>query len=164
MSDNNEFGIRVPEGMVWTYRITVCGNGGPEHMWTLKSEHGGIHVSAWISQAWGNLPAKWLGGIECHTPPSESQSPSHDNCWLLEGPCHHDGSSLQFCEQIAPELPYAGGTSPNKMNNHHHAYVLSVMLNRHRVWIVEQLEQHTEDCNIHYGNLCNCRVDGEGGV
>lgn len=74
-----------------------------------------------------------MGGIEGHspTPYSEGDKPSHEHCWLIDGPCWHEGSSLQFSEQIAPYL-----SAPGKaFTEYDHQEVLSVMLNRYRSWL-----------------------------
>jgi len=78
------------------------------HIWFVKGEYGAVHVWAQrhtddIIKQFGD---RYFGGIECHSrvPMYEGQG-SHDDCWLLKGPCYHDGSSLQFSEQIEPYLP-----------------------------------------------------------
>ena len=131
----NAFGVTVREGMIWTYRVTLRSDGRPNHEWAIRTELGGIHVNAFISRCKG-YPDEWLGGIECHTPPGD-RKPDHEHCWLLNGPCCHDGSSLQFSEQIAPWLPYPGSENPHAMEATHHEYVTSKMLNRYRIWIEE---------------------------
>lgn len=48
----------------------------------------------------------WIGGIEEHrrTPAKyqEWRRPDHAACWLLEGPCWHDGSSLYASDYLIP--------------------------------------------------------------
>ncbi|TDQ63605.1 hypothetical protein ATL17_1612 [Maritalea mobilis] len=81
---------------------------GNRHIWFAKSELGGVHIWAieqdkdWRDR-WGE---RFLGGIEIHSPKplyGDCQA-SHDDCWLLNAPCWHDGSSLQFSEQIEPVM------------------------------------------------------------
>ncbi len=48
----------------------------------------------------------WFGGVEIHyaKPPDHlhEKIPSHDHCWLLDGPCWHDGSSTHASEVWIP--------------------------------------------------------------
>lgn len=79
--------------------------GYPTFTWSLIGPDGGVHIWArandaeWVAK-WGE---RYIGGVECHwpAPPDESH---HADCWLLKGPCRHDGSSLYFSERIAPML------------------------------------------------------------
>lgn len=84
---------------------------GDRHFWFAKGDMGAAHI--WAVQHDPKRAAsygeKYWGGIECHSPKpiyehSEESKPHHDNCWLLEGPCWHDGSSLQFSDEIEPML------------------------------------------------------------
>lgn len=124
----------VPEGMVWQYKTTVRG-GRDTHTWCLNGPRGGIHVDAWEApMSFGD--ERWMGGIEGHSPtPREydSAAPSHEHCWLLQGPCWHDGSSLQFSEQIAPYLTHPGKPFPES----DHLHVLCVMMSRYNQWLPE---------------------------
>lgn len=99
------------------------------HIWTATGNNGAVHVWAeptapLITHRWGDL---YYGGIEIHSRKPlydfGSQEPSHSDCWLLKCPCWHDGSSLQFSEQVEPflreaELPFG---------NHVHEYVNAIM-------------------------------------
>jgi len=97
----------IPDRMVWTYRQTLRG-GRVNHEWTLVSDIGGVHIHGFRC-GYDDYQPEWLGGIEYHwaTAPDymDAEKPSHEHCWLLGKPCWHDGSSLQFSEQIAPWLP-----------------------------------------------------------
>lgn len=124
----------LPEGMRWSYRVHCTGGSTrPEHIWTLANERGGIHVAAW--QTDGRGIDRWIGGIEVHSPvkmyEGGKDAPDHEHCWLLGKPCWHDGSSLQFSEEIAPVLP----PQSDQMNESVHGYILSIMLSRHRTWL-----------------------------
>lgn len=136
MSDEKPLGLDIPAGMVWSYRQTIRG-GTLTHTWTLVGDKGGIHVDAWLSAGFGSYGPEWVGGIECHTPPADGQSPHHEHCWLLDGPCVHDGSSLQFREDIAPLLPNPYDHNPQTFGHHVHGYVLHNMQHRYRLWIVD---------------------------
>lgn len=127
----------LPEGLVWQYQIVTRGN-RETHTWGLTGPRGGIHVNAWESTG-GFRDERWYGGIEGHSPVRrdyDSEKPSHEHCWLIEKPCWHDGSSLQFSEQIAPYL-----TPPGKpFTESDHIDVLYVMLSRYRQWLPEEAE------------------------
>lgn len=123
----------VPEGLVWQYRLTVRG-GRDQHTWSLNGPRGGIHVAAWESSGWRD--EHWMGGIEGHSPTPreyESEKPSHEHCWLIGKPCWHDGSSLQFSEQIAPYLPAPG----KPFEDRDHLDVLHIMVSRYNSWLPE---------------------------
>lgn len=127
----------IPEGLTWGYKISLCA-GREEHIWSLVGERGGVHVSGWLTPplAGHYSEPRWMGGIEGHSPiPHEygSETPSHDHCWLIGGPCWHDGSSLQFSEQLAPWLPSAG----ELMTQYHHLDVLREMISRYHSWLPE---------------------------
>lgn len=86
------------------------------HFWTLTGPLGGVHI--WARPVLG-APEKYVGGVEVHYPhpvyPWDSEDkPHHENCWLLGGPCWHDGTSLYFSERIAPML----GTAPFPYSTH----------------------------------------------
>jgi len=110
----------VPIGATMGYEVHDDGAGRLQHNWWIKSDDGGIHIWACLAKLAG-WPDEWLGGVEAHyaaVPDSyggwfDPAKPSHEDCWLLKGPCWHDGSSLYFSEQIAPRMPYAGGTNPH---------------------------------------------------
>ncbi len=80
------------------------------HIWSLVGPGGGVHIWAVENEA-PYRHERYYGGIEMH---SRKQlydwltEPSHTDCWLLKGPCWHDGSSLQFSEQIAPHIERFG--------------------------------------------------------
>jgi hypothetical protein len=79
------------------------------HIWSVVGPAGGVHIWA--------APSPWkpgdrfygqemfYGGIEVHSrTPMYGDHASQDECWLIGGPCWHDGSSLYFSESIEPRL------------------------------------------------------------
>lgn len=85
---------------------------GNRHCWWVRGPKGGAHIWAAATdedfrQRFGE---HFYGGIECHSPKplydydGYSSEPHHEECWLLKGPCWHDGSSLQFSETIEPMM------------------------------------------------------------
>lgn len=122
------------EKLLFAYKVYTRGS-RQEHQWSLVGERGGIHVDAWLA-ADSLYGERWLGGIEGHSPTRrdyDSEKPSHEHCWLIQGPCWHDGSSLQFSEQIAPYLPMRG----EAMTNLEHEEVLRTMRSRYLSWLPE---------------------------
>lgn len=109
----------VPEGTVWSYQQTLRG-GRITHQWTLASKDGGIHIHGWRVD--GDGWREWMGGVECHWPTAPEwgspDKPSHDHCWLLGGPCWHDGTSLYFSERIADMLP-----PTDTLEDRHHMFI-----------------------------------------
>lgn len=112
------------------------------HMWTLVGPKGAVH--AWAQEHAEEFRRKWgeayYGGIEMHSPKRlydwGDGKPSHESCWLLKGPCWHDGSSLQFSEQIEPFLPREQPFEP-----HTHEYVYSLLHDRYQAWFkAEEVE------------------------
>ena len=127
------FGIDIPEEMTWQYRQLLRG-GYWTHTWVLHGKKGAIHIDAFLSVNLRGHHGDWLGGIECHTPCEEGEA-NHKHCWVLGGPCKHDGSSLQFAEQLAPIMPYSLGEKPNEMDASVHRSVTYVMLDRYGLWL-----------------------------
>jgi len=86
----------------YEYAMT-CGK--PVHTWSAVFGLGGVHLH--IHDSGKNAKyGRYHGGIEIHrrTPPEHCRfdAPDHDNCWLIKGPCWHDGSSLQVDEFWLP--------------------------------------------------------------
>lgn len=72
--------------------------------WYVVGPLGGVHIWAREHDAkFSALLGKYIGGVECHWH-CEAGEAHHDECWLLKGPCRHDGSSLYFSERIAPMI------------------------------------------------------------
>lgn len=131
----------APEGMCFTYRAVIRA-GHVTHIWTLANEKGGIHVSAQISRFSTSEYGEWLGGAETHYAAApdymDASKPSHEHCWILGGPCWHDGSSLYFSENIAPMLPPTWEKEPHRMADYHHDRVLSELRYLHRIRFSEE--------------------------
>jgi hypothetical protein len=84
------------------------------YVWAVKGPRGGVHVWAQrVSEKAAQISGtRYYGGIEVHraTPAEydDPAKPSHDECWLIGKPCWHDGSSLQFSEQVLPMIDRMG--------------------------------------------------------
>lgn len=85
----------------------VPSSGRPRHTWSVVGAKGGIHLT--INDNGESASHQWdrySGGLEVHwrTPPEykKDDAPDHDNCWLLNGPCWRDGSSLEASERWIP--------------------------------------------------------------
>lgn len=81
-------------------KYELCFNFGiKKHIWSVVNAAGGIHLH--ISQHGESV----YGGLELHsrTPLYGSdRAPTGENCWLIGGPCWHDGSSLAAEEYWIP--------------------------------------------------------------
>lgn len=55
----------------------------------------------WIEPRWKDRRDS-QGGVEIHRTPAEGETPDNDDCWILKGPCCHDGSSLYASETVNP--------------------------------------------------------------
>ena len=79
--------------------------GSARHTWSLVGPDGGVHI--WAQENSEDIALRfgdrYFGGIECHWPAGVDEV-HHAECWLLKGPCRHDGSSLYFSERIGPML------------------------------------------------------------
>lgn len=64
--------------------------------WVLRRPAGAIEI--WRATGWAG------GGIEVHRHVATDEKNDRAHCWLLGGPCAHDGSSLAFSRQVAPLL------------------------------------------------------------
>lgn len=82
-----------------------CPFGRPRHVWSSVGAQGAmhLHISDCGEEHERKYGERYSGGIEIHyrTPPS-NRAPDHDQCWLLKGPCWHDGSSLAATEHWIP--------------------------------------------------------------
>jgi hypothetical protein len=132
MSAFANFIKRVPNDYSGQYIVAVRG-GRATHMWTLSNADGAVHIHGWMHES-PSYGREWLGGIEIHSPKqlygSEPADPTQKHCWLLDGPCWHDGSSLYFSEHLAPLLErYA---SDDVFPSHVHEWMLGALLSWHR--------------------------------
>lgn len=84
--------------------------GSPHHVWTVIGRHGAMHFHVTdMGEAWAQKHGRdqqYSGGLEIHhrAPPDymRDDAPSQDKCWLIGGPCWHDGTSLYASETIIP--------------------------------------------------------------
>jgi hypothetical protein len=71
------------------------------HIFAVRKPGAAIHF--WVEKAFGDRP---FGGVELHTSPNPNAaspvSAGRGDCWLLKGPCHHDGSSSMANEKFIP--------------------------------------------------------------
>jgi hypothetical protein len=88
--------------------LTFTQDGSPDYLyWAVVGPAGGVHIWAMPTPESRSavFPGKFYGGVEVHyrTEPGPGYSHNKD-CWLLGGPCYHDGSSLYFSERIEPMM------------------------------------------------------------
>jgi len=108
------------------------------YTWSLVGPDGGVHIWAQLlpedSLTRHMHGSQFYGGVECHwkKPVYENQEVSQEHCWLLNGPCYHDGSSLYFSERIAPTLSLENIKKP-----HTTSYIQSVLLS----WYEDRIEE-----------------------
>ena len=77
------------------------------HTWSVCGARIGAHLHiSDIGEERGREYGRYSGGIEIHyrTPPEymKNDAPTSINCWLIGGPCWHDGSSMQATEKWIP--------------------------------------------------------------
>lgn len=82
--------------------------GMPCHVWSCIGAVGAIHLRIRAYALDKEKGLQWSSGIEFHSrtapPSSPHDAPSQDHCWLLEGPCWHDGSSMYAEERYLPKF------------------------------------------------------------
>jgi len=104
----------VKDNLVEVHKVHNAGSDTEMHIWAVRGKHGGVHVWAkkMNAEAARISGSKFYGGIEVHRArPAEYDdpaNPSHDECWLINAPCWHDGSSLKFEEIVAPLIRSIG--------------------------------------------------------
>lgn len=83
--------------------------GNAERTWIVIGRHGAIHfhvIDLGEKYSKEHRAERYSGGLEIHyrQPPEymANDAPSHDRCFVLEGPCWHDGTSLYAQERIIP--------------------------------------------------------------
>lgn len=108
------------------------------HMWTGVGENGGIHIWARPAPELDGhyFSERYYGGIEVHRKITEVDEYrcSHENCWLIGGPCYHDGSSLYFSERIEPMFR----NEPLPFGDAVHNWMYAIIHN----WYQSHLENH----------------------
>ena len=80
----------------------------PLHIWSCVGSKGAIHVhiTDYGEEHALKYGEQYAGGIEFHyrhPPDYMDTAPTRNNCWLLNSPCWHDGSSLQASEYWIPQ-------------------------------------------------------------
>lgn len=89
------------------YRYNLSA-GYPKHIWICEGRHGAVHLHITDlgedhARKYGD---RYSAGLECHyrQPPRymSDQAPSQKDCWVLGGPCWHDGTSLYAQESYVP--------------------------------------------------------------
>lgn len=118
-----------PEGCEMGYTVELGFKDYLHHTWWIKGLGGGIHIWARKVQPEG-WPTEWIGGVEVHyaAAPDDSgwfdpYAPSHSDCWLLNGPCWHNGTSLYFEERIAPRMPHPDAGHANDFDQLPHNFI-----------------------------------------
>ena len=95
------------------YTYTVPYN-APRHMWQLVGPKGGVHFTANISKEYGDTC-----GLEFHGRAPfycEEVAPTDVSCWLIGGPCWHDGTSLYASETLWPMIKVWLHNGDHEMN------------------------------------------------
>jgi hypothetical protein len=84
------------------YELTIR-FGDKCHIWSVVGAAGGLHLH--ITEPKEDSQRRPHGGFEIHRrkPYGDSHdAPTHKDCWLVGGPCWHDGSSLWADEYWIP--------------------------------------------------------------
>lgn len=125
----SELTAHQPAGTEMGYKVEPGFNDLPYHIWWIKGSGGGVHIWARKAPLEG-WPTEWIGGVEVHLSecPSDSgwfnpEEPSHADCWLIGGPCWHDGTSLYFSERIDPRMPHPDSPTANDFDSLPHSYI-----------------------------------------
>ncbi len=118
-----------PDGCEMGYSVEPGFNDYPHHTWWIKGPGGGVHIWARKAPLEG-WPTEWIGGVEvhhAHCPDSsgwfDPGAPSQPDCWLLDGPCWHDGTSLYFSEWIAPRFRHPDAADANDFDQLPHSFI-----------------------------------------
>lgn len=124
----------------YEYRFSLR-NGRERHDWCLIGDEGAINIWAEpTASAWRD--ERWFGGIEGHSAtPLDYSGGHHEHCWLLGKECWHDGSSLQFSEQVEPFLPEPVGRSMAATVGDN---LLPILRSRYRSWLCDS-DNHKDD-------------------
>lgn len=72
------------------------------HQWSLRGPYGGLHLSINIVEGY-----EATAGLEFHhnyDPSGGQEAAHHKDCWLIGGPCWHDGTSLYASETVWPRV------------------------------------------------------------
>lgn len=98
----------LPTDLSRNYRYTIrqsFRHGRWEYSWELIGANGGVQLHISGPHEYDGRE-NWSAGLEYHwrKPPSylAQSPPSHDQCWLLNCPCWHDGTSLYAQDHYLP--------------------------------------------------------------
>jgi len=126
------------------YRCGKGFNDYPHHTWWIEGPNGRVHVWARKAPLRG-FPTEWVGGVEVHYAhcPDNSgwfnqKEPSQSDCWLLNAPCRHDGSSLHFSERIAPHMRHPDADSANDFDSLPHNFIGFVLVD----WFQDKMAEY----------------------
>jgi len=64
---------------------------GERIIFAVIAEQAAAHF--WAQPDWSDYSKTFAGGLEFHQKPQAGQEPSYEDCFLLNGPCCHDGSA-----------------------------------------------------------------------
>lgn len=108
--------------LVYDHKYITRDNGRGRHIWSVAGEAGGVHIWAEDTpKSPFNQGERFFGGVEVHSkaPMYDGQPVGHNHCWLTDGPCYHDGTSLYFAEKIEPMLQSVdGGSVPEHLTEY----------------------------------------------
>lgn len=93
------------DALAYSFEKTEPHPGQPRYTWAMVGPKGAVHIWAQTTsdEYAERFVDRYIGGVECHWPAGDEEA-HHADCWLLKGPCRHDGSSLYFSDHIAPML------------------------------------------------------------
>ena len=76
----------------------------PEHIWTCTGSLGAMHFHATdLGEEYeGKHGIRFSAGLEIHSRAPLSDTAPNEKCWLIGGPCWHDGTSLYAQERVVP--------------------------------------------------------------
>jgi len=122
------------------YRYLPAGEDGRDrHIWSLAGPLGGVHIWAKRTddKTYRRYGERYFGGVECHSPKplyDFAREPSDAHCWLIDGPCWHDGSALQFSEQVEPIITMSDDPFPDAT----HEIINSILHSRYVSWFEDR--------------------------
>lgn len=87
--------MSAPVHAVVTRRLML----GRRVIFAVIGERSAVHF--WVEPNWEDNE-KSRGGVEFHERPEDGREPDNGDCWLLNGPCCHYGSSLYASKKVIP--------------------------------------------------------------
>ncbi len=135
------------------YRFSLMRERRERHDWIISGKLGAINIWAEPSSPSSFSDERWFGGIECHSArPFEYNGGHHDHCWLLGAECWHDGSSLQFREQVEYRLPAPIGQA---IDGSILEELKPLLRSRYRTWLAEPAVAESETPSTHNQGISN---------